>query len=567
MSEPGTPFALRIDFLTGHYCAQAHDDRDWPEWPPHPARVFSALVAAWAEAGKDVGERQALEWLESQPPPSIHATSASVRGIDPARREGRQDRHTSITTYVPVNDVFLVPPSGVAKQYDRLLDIRAKLEVAEGSATVGKAQESLASQVKKVRDWSSQAQSPSKSPPTASVVGDKMQIFPESRTKQPRTFPVAIPDDPVVHFIWNGVPDYGQAEFLDKLAGRVPRLGHSSSLVSISVVTDPPVPTLVPAAEGIHVRVPGRGQLEALQRAYAVHGGVQPRQLPFRSQMYEPLQASAELPVSILSGEWLVLEAEPGARLRPTDSMILTQAIRAALMSNAHEPMPVVLSGHEPDGAPTSRPHLAILPLPFVGRAHADGTIRGFALSLPRNASTSDRAAVAGALQVWGRVRGGGLLLTLPGGREINLRLLVADPVPWTLERYRWSRPSRVWPTVTPLAFDRAPGRLWTADRGTRVSASRAATEVVSVACERVGLPRPEAVEVTQTARLVGVPRLREFPVYQSPGRGARRVSAHVSVEFAEPVRGPLVLGAGRFFGMGLFAPVREGVGDESAWH
>ncbi|MFN8876672.1 MAG: type I-U CRISPR-associated protein Csb2, partial [Gemmatimonadota bacterium] len=42
-------FALRLDLLTGRYAATSFDDRRRAEWPPHPARLFSALVATWGE--------------------------------------------------------------------------------------------------------------------------------------------------------------------------------------------------------------------------------------------------------------------------------------------------------------------------------------------------------------------------------------------------------------------------------------------------------------------------------------------------------------------------------------
>src|SRR5207253_2836293 len=52
---------------------------------------FSALVAAWGEAGEDSDQRAALEWLERLEPPGI----AASRDIS---------FRTSFTSYVPVND-------------------------------------------------------------------------------------------------------------------------------------------------------------------------------------------------------------------------------------------------------------------------------------------------------------------------------------------------------------------------------------------------------------------------------------------------------------------------------
>ncbi len=82
-------FAIEINFLTGRYVATSHYNRRLPEWPPHPARLFSALVAEWA-VEQDPTERQALEWLEAQPPPSITASDELPRKV--------------VKHFVPVND-------------------------------------------------------------------------------------------------------------------------------------------------------------------------------------------------------------------------------------------------------------------------------------------------------------------------------------------------------------------------------------------------------------------------------------------------------------------------------
>jgi CRISPR-associated protein Csb2 len=84
-------FALAIDLLMRRAVITQWDNREEPEWPPHPDRVFSALVAAWGETGEDPAEQAALEWLEGLGPPAIAvALEKSPR--------------TSFTSYVPVND-------------------------------------------------------------------------------------------------------------------------------------------------------------------------------------------------------------------------------------------------------------------------------------------------------------------------------------------------------------------------------------------------------------------------------------------------------------------------------
>ena len=78
---------IHVTLTAGHYHGE--------EWPPSPARLFQALVAATHRSAhgllhSDVRDR-ALEWLESCPPPTIFAITT-----EPARE--------LITGYVPNND-------------------------------------------------------------------------------------------------------------------------------------------------------------------------------------------------------------------------------------------------------------------------------------------------------------------------------------------------------------------------------------------------------------------------------------------------------------------------------
>ena len=64
------------EYLTGYAVATDPGDRQRVEWPPHPARVFMALAAAWFETGEDADEKEALEWLERiESEPELHLPS------------------------------------------------------------------------------------------------------------------------------------------------------------------------------------------------------------------------------------------------------------------------------------------------------------------------------------------------------------------------------------------------------------------------------------------------------------------------------------------------------------
>src|SRR5439155_12664924 len=132
------------------------------------------------------------------------------------------------------------------------------------------------------------------------------------------------------------------------------------------------------------------------------------------------------------------------------------QRWREALVSQSNdlsERARHVVSGHNADGAPLSEPHLAFLPLAFVGHPHADGHLVGLALALPEGLRPDDRRSV---LRAVGRVQ------------ELKLGRLGV----WKVQRDATALPSRNlrpetwsayphgathWSTVTPVVFDRHP--------------------------------------------------------------------------------------------------------------
>src|SRR3954454_21793932 len=83
--------ALEVEFLLGRYAATDFRDRERSEWPPHPARLFSALVAAAHESGLGESARAALLWLETLEPPHLAA-------------EATPAEQPPVTVFVPVND-------------------------------------------------------------------------------------------------------------------------------------------------------------------------------------------------------------------------------------------------------------------------------------------------------------------------------------------------------------------------------------------------------------------------------------------------------------------------------
>ncbi len=509
--------AIKVEYLLGRAVSSRYDDRTAAEWPPHPGRLFSAMVAAYGERGYDEAERDALLWLEQQAPPSLAVADLEQMSVREA-----------VPVFVPVNDSTAsdtVPEAGF----------------------------------------------------TANQVNTGVRVLPQNRSRQPRYFPAAVPDPPTVHFLWGNVDQQEferHREALTELVANVTYLGHSSSLVCAALCDDPPPPTLSPAEAGetgSHtLRVPGPGRFRRLIEAFDLSRQVNRRIEPplGLSVPYAPLDRRGYVPAARgvfgAARDWIVFRRVAGPKLPLHASLRATQRMREALQSLADQPPLEVLTGHRVNGQPSGAPHVAFVPLAFVDHRYADGSIMGLAAVLPQKLSPNDRRHVLRAL-----------------GRLESLR--ISNSITWRLERVTTAshlkslqpsrymglgeavRPARVWASVTPMVFGHFP----------KDADGPRATRIVADSCEMSGLPRPALVRIGEVSPVLGVPPSAHFPtlsvrgkpIYpgfergrdKPPGRDADghppRLRRHIELEFAEPVEGPVLIGSGRYLGMGLCLP------------
>lgn len=548
---------IEVELLSGRYAATAHDNRHRAEWPPHPARLFSALVAALHEQGSsDDARRDALLWLEQQPAPTLEVD------IEDDGRVGRRDVHD---VYVPVNDTSVVPDlytlaDAVDEAQALLVQAQAGSGGGAGSRAVAAAQKDLVKARNKLA-----ASIAGKGDRASKLALDTANaLMPAHRTRQVRTFPVYVPAHPVLAFAWPAAPPLLERQALTDLCAQVTRLGHSSSLVRCSVVDKTFTPTLVPADSGQWVlRVVGPGQLARLEREFERHQGHESRVLPARPQRYDRPRtetSSTGAAVSVFSDEWIVFQRSHGARLRSSRGTDLARALRAAVLEANGDagPLPAALSGHRGDGAPGDSPHLSFIACPDVGHPHADGAVLGCAIVLPRMLSAQDRRRLMKLVARWERDRAEDGLVELGGATipPVKLQRVVVSERR-ALQPARWCRPSRHFISATPIALDRNPGNLSSHQSATAHRASVEAQNCIADACERIGLPRPVQVEVSLAPLLEGAQPAREFGPWPPKPGALARAKVHARIEFAQDIHGPVLLGAGRHFGLGLCLPVR----------
>jgi CRISPR-associated protein Csb2 len=295
----------------------------------------------------------------------------------------------------------------------------------------------------------------------------------------------------------------------------------------------------------------------------------------------------SESPTTAQAGDFdtdvLVLTQIGGPRLPSVSTLAVTQALRGAVMKHSGlQPPPPWVSGHLETGEPVrdGKQHLAVLPLPFVSSDYADGHLLGAALAFPRWVSRKERGRVLGPI------------LLESSGEPKSVALKLGALGVWTIIKRDWSEPhmalkaetwsahaggSLTWASVTPVVLDGFPKEDRLRDR---LAWNSEVFAMLFSACQRIGLPKPASIDFDNTSWHQGSPRasmkrrpLRGhpevahalaglgdgFPPYPAKATTGIRPQFHVWLRFAEPVVGPVVLGAGRFLGYGLCKPLWGG--------
>lgn len=370
------------------------------------------------------------------------------------------------------------------------------------------------------------------------------------RARQDRIIPQGPLDKPIAVFYWpETTPGQDIRKALSRLASQVSHLGHSSSLVQVCVTDScpPDLPSWQPDPNGdCAFRVPFPGRLQELIAAY---------QKRKEAVAWPPtgLHVNYALVVGNVSeargchGDMIPFRLRYRGSPLPLEACSrLITVWRRALMQAAPQPVPEVLSGHDPASSPEEPkpslgPHLALVPLPDVGQQFARGHILGVAAVLPRHISPVDRNVSLLALSQVDH-------LTLGDLGVVGLEPVDAMETRRALQPAAWIRPSRLWASVTPVVLGKFPRQLF----------SEESCRIVAEACEIAGLPRPRRIHISGVPWIAGsVPAVR-FPALPSRAGKPARVRLHARMEFDVPVRGPVLIGAGRHFGYGIFRQLQE---------
>ncbi|MBN8458280.1 MAG: type I-U CRISPR-associated protein Cas5/Cas6 [Verrucomicrobia bacterium] len=516
------PLIISLRFPTERYVAASMTRRDEVEWPPHPARLMLGLLAAHHLGSVLTEERAALQWLCEQDPP-----------------------------------VMLLPPAEhCVKQYMKGVFVPQN--------------PSEAKDIKHPRK--------ERSFPSVILPGGQASII--------FHWPAAAPDD-------------ATRAALASLVGKLVRLGHSSSLVMGALADEIPdgewqelIPLANddPAATDHRLRVPWPGLLDSAERAFDANGREAELAAAFarRDNATRPLtkfEASprgrydarhvtcgyaARRSTPAQPGPWesglCILTRTGGDRLGLDATWQVTSVLHRTILDRwlrhpEFGPVPAWISGHQPgNGAEATGPafhnHLAMFPLAFVDSKHATGNLLGLGIAIPRPETIGlDKSVIR---QQWRQLLGclleNGKLSLIPDDHAwtLELGLSDADERREALQPSRWNAPATQWQSITPIILDRHPKPSLKKDPE---AWAESCMEIITQACLRLGLPAPISVKPSLFSTTNGAPPAPAFVApTPRPGRPAR-FHIHASITFAEPVAGPLLIGAGRFRGYGLMKP------------
>lgn len=485
-----------------------HDDR-WHgvgDWPPSPMRLFQALLAGAAFGGGLAdADRLALAWLETLPPPLIAA---------PASRQGK-----GFTSFVPNNDL-----DAVAGDPRRIGEIRA------------------------------------------------------GKTIRPRLFDAP----PALQYAWTftaGSEANRHADRLCRIAERLYQFGRGVDMAyaTADVVDDGVIedrlgadrgslwrPSGDAATGGVRLRCPLPGSLGSLLTRYCQQG-----QRLAKGQLQQPSQARFHLVGYDCPPDRLLYDLAPADDrqrsfhpwpLTRVTALVTAARDRAAFRLSRELPedaarIQAALVGHKTAGEADKASRARIIPLPSIGHAHADPSVRRILIERPADCPVraEDLAWAFSGLNLGVDYQTGEV--TAPARPVLTP---AADPS--MLDRYLGlaGAPARAWQTVTPVALplQRPRGRT---PGSARLSIEAAAAHAVAQALRHAGITT--AVQAIRVQREPFFAKGARAEAFADGGRFTASRLWHVQITFAQPMRGPLILGDGRYLGLGLMQPVATGAG------
>ncbi|HYD49845.1 MAG TPA: type I-U CRISPR-associated protein Csb2 [Terriglobales bacterium] len=390
-------------------------------------------------------------------------------------------------------------------------------------------------------------------------------VLPLYRSRQARRFPAARPHEPIARLLWTEADPANDAfvQALDRLARDTAYVGHSASLTRCRFFRESA------AIDLGEVKEPARcvygGRFKELREAFDA------RRRPLPGVRFTTRREEGVARSNPFAQRWLLLEHVDGEMPDLRASALVAKAIRDALVAGygqivGDDRVPAEVSGRAANGDRSRVPHPAIVPLAFAGFPHADGHVMGFALIPPRDSTLLEDAIFKTAFRKVAPIDedDGRRLLALSlddagaaqGVTRIRLAPMLEAPAR-SMDPALYLRPARLFATVTPIVLDRHL-------KEPRMARQEEIEAQIADACINFGLPRPVQVVADKHSTIAGAAsaqpsgRSPAWLRWRLPSWLASRPLTHAVIRFASPVEGPVLLGAGRYLGLGLCRSIDE---------
>lgn len=517
------PITIKLTFPAGQYHATPwgrHVNEGVPEWPPSPWRFLRALVAVWKRTCPDLPEQQVKRVLEQLVhPPRFKLPRhrvAHTRHYMPWEKKGPTDRTLVFDTFVSVGrgnqDPLLIGwPNGDLSPEDR----SALKKLLENLSSLGRAE-----------SW------------VHAELSDDSVIFPigEADPDEPNPIPVLCPD-PSSAFGDEYYPPVPDAKKIKK------------GLKPDEYLFDCPRWHLCLDTQTIHAErwagVPGAKWLNYARPSE--QSIVTRRSLPRREERFAIARFLLDGPVLPLTTDTVrVAEKFRHAAMSRFGNWCERYPERAQSFLRTDVPgkySSTVLSGKALDGTiRTEHRHAYYLPT-SENDPHRITHVTVFAKD---GFGDAEVAALCSLRKLKWRDESKELRVQLVGlgnRGDFNLDLFKA---------------SRVWHSITPFVVHRHYKRrgrkrdLLDRNADPRLAFIQlAAREEI----ERICGQAPAIIEPFNG--IAGVPRAIDFRRYRERGGddGRGRAFGFLRLEFTEPIPGPISIGYGSHFGLGLFIP------------
>ena len=478
------------------------------DWPPAPARLFQAMMAGSANGANIPSDiREAFDWLERLPPPVIAAPQAT-----PGQ---------AFTAFVPNNDLDAELPKGKTPNLDR----------AVAAIRVGKHMRPMLFDVK--------------SPILYCWLIDNDRHAPALRRAAEGLFQLGRGSD----MAWAEAAVLAIADAEEMIVGHggiVHRpsdgAGRGSSLLCPRPGTQD---SLIERFKGMRTRFR--------------HGGTNRKKSTVFVQPPKPLltKVAYDTPPRRLLFHLRRTGAGEEFAVRPLqEAALLIQFVRDNAAQRLREAAPDIaakvdryLVGRDATDSDKDA-RVCIVPIPSVGHPHADMDIRRLAIYVPQTCPLPvEDIAWAFSQVCW--VNEDGVVTS-------ELQRVEEDRMTDRFEKHR-----QLWHSITPVALATSPRRrirpgTSAHDDGAKGGSERAAEQARAAMAVHQGLRHAGVNTPVSAVRVRREPfdlHGQRVEPFARNTRFAKEALWHVAVDFTAPVRGPLLLGDGRFLGLGLMAP------------